>query len=192
LKKLVNERRERPLLRSNGIVKKAQNGSYPRDTKAERLRIMRCFIPAVIALLVFECTDLFAQKVDSRNYVVASYDANANEIRIADQRAKRFWQMNGGKLGERGHYLAIIVATVMPGDVIQPFWHNMINAQTGSGFLLPSAWNPGRMRCVMIYDTQSSRFVNTHGLLVIETPHRGTQARFGDYIALYIDTGSFW
>jgi len=153
---------------------------------------MKRFTPAVIALLLFESSSLFAQKIDSRNYVVGSYDANSNEVRIADQRAKRYWQKNGGRLGESGHYLAITVATVMPADVIQPFWQNMINAQTGSAFLLPGAWNPGRMRCVMIYDTQSSSFVSPHGLLVIETPHRGTRARFGDYIALYIDTGSFW
>ena len=169
-----------------------QYGSDPRDSKTDRLHIMRRLIPALIALLSFECMGLFAQKVDSRNYVVDSYDANANEMRIANQRAKQFWQKNGGKLGERGHYLAIKVATLMSAEVIQPFWHNMINAQTGSGYLLPSAWNPGRMHCVMIYDTQSSSFVSTHGLLVVETPHRGTLARFGDYIALYIDTGSSW
>lgn len=153
---------------------------------------MRRFISLVVALLIVESTALFAQKVDSRNYVVGSYDANPNEMHIADQRVKRFWQKNGGRLGARGHYLAIVVATLIPGDVVEPFWQNMINAQTGSGFLLPSAWNPGRMRCVMIYDSQRATFVNRHGLLVIETPHRETLARFGDYIALYIDTGSFW
>ncbi len=153
---------------------------------------MRRFIPVVILLLIVQCTNLLAQNLDTRNYVLGSYDANSNEIRIAGQRVKRYWQKNGSKLGERGHYLAITVADVMPAEVVQPFWHNMINAQTGSGVLLPMAWNPGKMRCIMIYDTQRSNFVNVHGLLVIETPHRGTLARFGDYIALYIDTGSAW
>ena len=83
-------------------------------------------------------------------------------------------------------------ATIMPADVIQPLWQNMINAQTGSGFLLPPAWDTGKMRCIMIYDTRTSDFVTKRGFLVVETPHRETLARFGDYIALFIDTGSFW
>ena len=87
------------------------------------------------------------------------------------------------------HYLAVEAASPMPGDVIQPLWQNMINAQTGSGFLLPSAWNPGRMRCIMIYDTRISAFATKRGFLVVETPHLGGLARFGDYIALYIRTG---
>jgi hypothetical protein len=68
----------------------------------------------------------------------------------------------------------------------------MINAQTGSGFLLPSAWDLGKMHCVMIYDPRISSFVTKRGILVMETPCPGTLARFGDYIALYIRTGSFW
>ncbi len=63
---------------------------------------------------------------------------------------------------------------------------DMINAQTGAGFLLASAWNAGRMRCIMIYDARTSRFATKHGFLAVETPHFDTLARFGDYLALYI------
>ena len=68
----------------------------------------------------------------------------------------------------------------------------MINAETGSGFLLPSAWNPGNMHCIMIYDTRIGSFVSKHGYLVFEIPRRETFARFGDYIALYVRPGTFW
>ncbi len=153
---------------------------------------MSRFILIFLALPLFEWSTLLAEEINTRNYVVGTYDATINEARIAEVRAWRYWLKNRDRLGERGHYLAITTATVMPGDIVQVLWHNMINTQTGAGFLLPSAWNPGRMRCVMIYDTQSARFATEHGFLVIETPHRGTLARFGDYVALYIDTGSFW
>jgi hypothetical protein len=144
-------------------------------------------------VLVFvHIPSLNAQKVDLRNYVIGAYDPNANEIRIAAQRAHRYWQKNGGRFGERARYLAIDAAAVMPGDVIQPLWQNMINAQTGSGFLLPAAWETGKMRCIMIYDTHTSDFVTNHGFLVVESPHRENLARFGDYIALYIARGTFW
>jgi hypothetical protein len=154
---------------------------------------MRQFILIGLALQLFECETLFAQQVDARNYVVGNYDASINEARIAEIRVWRYWLKYRGRLGAKSRYLAIVAATVMPGDVVQILWQNMINAQTGSSFLLPAEWNPGRMRCVMIYDTGNSRFVSQHGYLVMETPHRGRLARFGDYVALYIDTGSsFW
>jgi hypothetical protein len=146
-----------------------------------------------LALQLFECESLLAQQVDTRNYVVGTYDATINEARIAEIRVWRYWLKNRDHLGPKARYIAIVAASVMPGDVVQIMWQNMINAQTGSAFLLPAEWNPGRMRCVMIYDTQNSRFVSQHGYLMTETPHRGMLARFGEYIALYIDTGStFW
>lgn len=154
---------------------------------------MSRFILIVLALPLFEFPRLFAQEVDTRNYAIGGYDATINEARIAEVRAWRYWLKNRDRLGAKAHYLAITSAAVMSGDVVQVLWKNMINAQGASGFLLPTAWNPGRMRCVMIYDTQNARFATDHGYLVVETPHRGTLARFGDYIALYIDTGStFW
>jgi hypothetical protein len=150
------------------------------------------FVPTVSALLLVQVAVLFAQKVDLRNYAIGSYEANANEMRIAEKRANAFWQKYGSRIGEKGHYLAIEAAAVMPGDVVQPLWQNMINAQSGSGFMLPSAWELGQMHCVMIYDTHKSSFVTKRGYLVIETPHPGSLARFGDYIALFIRTNSFW
>jgi hypothetical protein len=81
---------------------------------------------------------------------------------------------------------------VMPGDHIQPLWENMINAQAGSGFLLPTGWNTGKMHCIMIYDTRRDGFVSDHGYLVVETPHRETIARFDNYLALYVRRGTFW
>ena len=145
-----------------------------------------------LALQLFEFEALFAQQVDTRNYVVGNYDATINESRIAEIRVWRYWLKNRAHLGAKARYLAVVAASVMPGDVVNLLWQNMINAQTGSSFLLPTEWNPGRMRCVMIYDTENSRFVSQHGFLVLETPHRGMLARFGDYIALYIDTGSIF
>ena len=151
------------------------------------------FILIFLALPLFECPTVFAQKIDARNYVIGAYDATINEARIAEVRAWRYWRKNKDRLGANGHYLAITAATIMSADIVPLMWQNMINAQTGGAFQLPIEWNPGRMRCVMIYDTQRARFVNNdHGYLVVETPHRGTLARFGDYIDLYIDTGSLW
>lgn len=150
-------------------------------------------IPLLVCLtLLVQVPTLVAQKIDLRNYVIGAYDPNVNEIRSGERRAHTYWQKNGARFGEKVHYLALEVASVMPGDIIQPLWQNMINAQTGSGFLLPTAWNPGDMHCIMIYDTQAGTFVSKHGYLMVELPRRETLSRFGDYIALFIRTGAFW
>ena len=153
---------------------------------------MRHFILIASALLWFECPPLSAQKTDARNYVVGTYDATINEARIAEIRAWRYWRKNRAQLSAKCRYLAIVASWVMPGDIVQPMWGNMIKAQAASAFLLPAEWSPGRMRCVMIYDTENARFASDSGYLVVNTPPRGTLARFDNYLALYIDTGSFW
>jgi hypothetical protein len=166
--------------------------SFPNAWPLNHYETMTSLFITISAILLVQAPALLGQKIDLRNYVIGGYDANSNETRVTQERARRYWQKNGKRFGEKVRYLAIEAAAVMPGDVIQPLWGNMINAQTGSGFLLPSEWNPGRMRCIMIFDTQTSDFATERGFLAIETPHRGTLARFGDYIALYINTGSFW
>jgi hypothetical protein len=153
---------------------------------------MRSFILTLSALLLVQMPVLFADKVDLRNYVIGGFDPNVNEMRVAGQRARRYWQKNGSRVGDKARYLAIEAAAVMPGDIIQPLWQNMINAQSGSGFMLPSAWETGQMHCIMIYDTRISDFATKRGYLVIETPHPDTLARFGDYIALFVRPGLFW
>jgi hypothetical protein len=153
---------------------------------------MNRLVLAVSVFLLVHVPALFAQKVDLRNYVIGGYDANPNEMRIAEKRARRYWQKNGSRFGENARYLAIEAAAVMSGDLVQPLWQNMINAETGSGFQLPANWDPGKMHCVMIYDTRTFDFATKRGYLVFETPQRGTLARFGDYIALFISTGSLW
>lgn len=152
---------------------------------------MRSILMLACFLLLIPVPLLVAQKVDLRNYVIGAYDANPNEIRLAERRVHAYWRENASRFGDKARYLAVEAASVMPGDVIQPLWQNMINTQAGSGFLLPPQWNPGNMHCIMIYDTRSNSFVSNHGYLVVETPHRETLARFGDYIALYVQRGRF-
>jgi hypothetical protein len=163
-----------------------------RITSIEEFVNMRRIFLLVSFFLLIQVPVLVAQKVDLRNYVIGGYDPNANEIRLANERAHAYWQKNGTRFGNKVRYLALEVASVMPGDVVQSLWQNMINAETGSGFLLPSAWNPRDMHCMMIYDTRAGSFVSKHGYLVFEIPRRETLARFGDYLALYVHPGTFW
>ena len=86
-------------------------------------------------LLLTHVPLLVAQKVDLRNYAIGGYDPTPNEMRLAQGRVQSYWQKNSGRFGKNARYLAVVAAYVMPSDVIQPLWQNMINAETGSGFL---------------------------------------------------------
>jgi len=74
----------------------------------------------VSVVLLVQVPGLFEHNVDLRNYVIGRYDANSNEMRLAEKRASLYWQKNGNRIGEKGHYLAIEAASLMPGDVVQP------------------------------------------------------------------------
>ena len=89
---------------------------------------MRRFVLTAAALLLVQVPALFAQKVDLRNYAVGGYNANPNEMRVAERRASRYWRKNGSRIGDKARYLAIEAASVIPGDVIQPLWQNIFAA----------------------------------------------------------------
>ena len=146
------------------------NREGPEDHLNRRIwAIMRRIFLLVCFLLLIQLPILVAQKVDLRNYVIAGYDATPNEIRLAQRRVHVYWQKNGARFGDKTHYLAFEAASVMPGYVIQPLWQNMINAQAGSGFLLPSAWNPGAVRTsvtLMGQDIGNTVTVLVHDLIL--------------------------
>ena len=64
----------------------------------------------ISAMLLVQAPALLGQKVDLRNYVIGGYDANSNETRVAQERARRYWQKNGKRFGEKVRYLAIEAA----------------------------------------------------------------------------------
>jgi hypothetical protein len=135
----------------------------------------------------------FAENTDYRNFSIDTFYPNTNEIRLAEGRAQRYWEKNHDRLGNKARYLAVKTTSVLPAEIIQPLWPSLLNADTGAIFLstLPSDQGFVQMECVMIFDTQTGHFVGKRGYLTVETPPRGTMARYGDYIAYYIGTGRF-
>src|SRR5580698_3869283 len=94
--------------------------SFPSVLPLKQSQYMNSLFITISAMLLVQVPTLLGQKVDLRNYVIGGYDANPNEMRVAQERARRYWQKNGKRFEEKVRYLAIEAAAVMPGDVIQP------------------------------------------------------------------------
>jgi hypothetical protein len=156
------------------------------------LNMNRSFFLICSILLAQLCTS-FGQKTDYRNFGLAPFYPNTNEIRLAEGRARQYWEKNRGRLADKARYLAVKTTSVLLSEIVEPLWPYLLNVDTGATFLatLPSAQGLAQMDCVMIFDTQKESFVSNRGFLTVENPARGTLARYGDYIAYYIGTGRF-
>jgi hypothetical protein len=143
--------------------------------------------------LLAQFSTSFAENTDYRNFGLAPFYPNANEIRLAEGRARQYWEKNRGRLGDKTRYLAVKTTSVLLAEIVEPLWPYLLNVDTGATFLapLPSDQGFAQMECVMIFDTQKGSFVGKRGFLTVENPPRGTMARYGDYIAWYIGTGRY-
>jgi len=147
----------------------------------------------VCSIVLTQLPRVFAADSDYRNFAIETYFPKPHEIQLAETRARNFWEKNRSHLRDKTRFLAVKTTSVMPAEIVQPLWPYLLNADTGATFLatLPSDQGFAQMECVMSFDTQTGHFTGKRGYLTVETPPRGTMARYGDYIAYYIGTGRF-
>jgi hypothetical protein len=134
------------------------------------------------------------ERIDQRNFAIDTYYPTPNEIQVAEQRARKYWARNADRFGPSPVYLAVDTSKIFESEIVQDLWPKLINSQTAISYFSKSG---GRHRSevdltgVMIFDTRTGRFVNDRGFVAVDTPGRGTVARFGEYIARYVGTARF-
>ena len=81
---------------------------------------------------------------------------------------------------------------VFPGE-IQDLYPKLINSETTASFFGYGKTTYSNLQLVgiMIYDTKTGHFVSNQGYVSVDTPPYGGVARFGEYMARYIRTGSW-
>ena len=88
--------------------------------------------------------------------------------------------------------MAVETSKVFPGQV-QDLWPKLINSETTASFFSygdkTNTYSNLQLLGVMIFDTTTGRFVSNQGYIAVDTPPRGSVARFGSYIARYIGWG---
>jgi hypothetical protein len=134
---------------------------------------------------------LHAARIDHRNFAIDACYPNPNSIRLAEVRTKVYWAKHASRFGPEPRFLAVQTSKVFPSEV-QDLWPKLINSETTGSFFSHgrrNSYSNLQLLGVMIYDTQTGRFVSNQGYISVDTPPRGSVARFGPYIARYIGWG---
>jgi hypothetical protein len=130
-----------------------------------------------------------AEKIDNRNFAIDTYFPAPNEIHLAEERARKYWQSHAAKFGAEPPYLAVETSTIFPSEV-QNLWPKLINSETTASFfshgLDKQTYSNLELRGIMIFDIRTGHFVSNQGYIEVDTPRLGGLARFDGYIARYI------
>jgi hypothetical protein len=122
-----------------------------------------------------------------KNLSVGAYRATPQQIRLADQRAtatfNRFSPQAKKTFKESGtRYLAVRTADPTPTQRAEI----RKNMEKPGSLYAGRTKAPGKIYCVMIWDTQSREVVGTDCYAVVNLPTPGTVARFDTYTAQYV------
>jgi hypothetical protein len=135
---------------------------------------------------------LHAEKIDNRNFAIDTCFPTPNEIQLAEGRTRAYWAKHASRFGAEPRFLAVETSKIFPGEV-QDLWPKLINSETTASFfshgLKGNSYSNLQLLGVMIFDTRTGRFVSNQGYISVDTPPRGSVARFGPYIARYIGWG---
>ncbi|MBV8378702.1 MAG: hypothetical protein JO279_17030 [Verrucomicrobia bacterium] len=135
---------------------------------------------------------LQAEKIDQRNFAIDTCFPTPNEIQLAEGRARCYWAKHALAFGADPRFLAVDTSTLFAGE-IQDLYPKLIYSETTGSFLNrgdhKGSYSELDLHGIMIYDTKTGHFVSNQGYVSVDTPPRGSVARFGPYLARYIGWG---
>jgi hypothetical protein len=151
------------------------------------------FMNVLKVSFLYLCINLFGcaayNGVDNRNFAVDTYAPNPNEIRLAQQRAQRYWQKNAHRFSTPARYLAVKVTSILDADVTPDLYSQLVHSETTASFFGQNGIPELNASCIMIYDTVAMQFVSDSGYLSVDLPQRGWIAHWDSYTARYIGWG---
>jgi hypothetical protein len=144
---------------------------------------------ALFLTILAGCT---AGRIDNRDFAIDTCYPNPDAIRLAEGRARAYWAKYASRFGPEPRFLAVETSKVFPGEV-QDLWTKLINSETTGSFfshgLINNSYSNLQLLGIMIFDTRTGHFVSNQGYISVDTPPRGSVARFGPYIARYMGWG---
>ena len=153
---------------------------------------MSCLGFLRLAIFFSVLPTLRAEKIDNRDFAIDTCYPTANEIRLAEDRARNYWARHAARFGSNPAYLAVKASKIFPSEV-QNLWPKLINSETTGSFFSrgpdQQTYSSLELIGVMIFDTRTGRFVSNRGFISVDTPPVGRVARFDGYIARYIGFG---
>jgi hypothetical protein len=145
----------------------------------------------VFAMLLSACGTFDSTKADKRDFAVDTYYPTSNEIRLAEQRARQYWQKNASRLGTESRYLAVTASFLLAGELNAELLVKLDRSETSAAYFTQGISSSSKqgIRGVIIFDTQTGRSIGPQGYIVIDTPSYGQIVRVADYTARYIGAG---
>ena len=152
---------------------------------------MRITLLTLLWIFLGGCGSLGPPKFDNSDWAIDTYYPGQYEIARAEGRAKKFWSENATRYGNDPHYLAIDTTKLLEGEIVQDLWPKLINSAHTTSFFAGSLekYPQVNIYCVMISTpTQENSFpIRAMRLLTFQ---KGQVARFGNYVARFIGSGS--
>ena len=125
------------------------------------------------------------------DYALMSATPYNSEIALARERLEKFLHKANAKqraiLAQTP--IVAVVAAVVEASETGPLYRRMKKGQLGTtgGYPADKATQP--VLFLLLFDSRTGQLVSADGVLVLDTPQRGTIGKFGDISAVYIGRG---
>jgi hypothetical protein len=145
----------------------------------------------VFAALFSACGTFDSTKADKHNFAVDTYYPASNEIHLAEQHARQYWQKNASRLGTEPRYLIVTACSVLVAELSAEFSIKLDRSETSGAYFTQGISSSSKQGLFgfMIFDTQTDRAVGPQGYIIVDTPSRGQVVRVAEYTARYIGAG---
>jgi hypothetical protein len=141
--------------------------------------------------LLSACSVSDSSKADNRNYAVDTCYPLSNEIRLAEQRARDYWQKNASVVGPEPQYLVVAASSMLAAELNAEFSVKLDRSETSGAYFTQGISSSSKqgVQGYMIFDTKTGRAVSPQGYIIVDTPPRGQVVHVAQYTARYIGFG---
>ena len=145
----------------------------------------------VLATLLSACGSFDSTQTDTRDFAVDTYYPSPNEVHLAVQHARQYWQKNANRVGTEPRYLLVAASSILAAELSAEFSIKLDHSETSGAYFTQGISSSSKqgVRGVMIFDTQTDGAVGAQGYIIIDTPSYGQVVRVADYTARYIGGG---
>jgi len=145
-----------------------------------------------LAAVLSACSTFDSTKVDNRDFAVDTYYPATNEIRLAQEHARQYWEKNGSRFGTEPRYLIVTASSILAPELNAEFSIKLDHSQTSGAYFTQGISSSSKqgVHGFIIFDTQTDQAVGPQGYIIVDTPSRGQIVRVADYTARYIGAGS--
>jgi hypothetical protein len=167
--------------------------TYHFDAQVNNIQMKHCLLLvfSFVALLLSACTSLDSTSADKRDYAIDTYYPRLNEIRVAESRARQYWQKNSNRLGPEPRYLLVAASSMLAAELSAEFSIKLDHVQTSGAYFTQGISSSSKqgLQGFLLFDTKTGQAAAQQGYIIVDTPSRNQVVRVGQYTARYIGSG---